>query len=132
MKYTIDIGGTKGIKVDFLEFGIASEGAVQGWADLYINVQDNEMDIFTDSSKKVWIEWLNACCGDKNNPQERILPVVAKVFGGDDDTQGYRTIEIEHAYLASYVEQSVGSQHSYAATIRRAPIRKGKIEVKSS
>lgn len=127
MKYTIDIGGRGEVMVDSIEFGVATEGAVEGWADIYISVRDSEMDIYTDPSKKVWIDWLNANCGEKHNPEERIVSVIAKVYGNDDTV--YRSIEIQNAYLADYVEESMAANHSYTAMIKRAPTRKGDIKV---
>jgi hypothetical protein len=41
----------------------------------------------------------------------------------------YRTIEITEAYLAGYTEQSMGANHSYSATIRRAPSRQSQINL---
>jgi hypothetical protein len=125
VKYVVEIKGNE-IEVDAVVFG--ADNTSEGWAELYITVEDLTEDIF-DSSKNVWIEWLNANCGDKHNPGERILRVVVKVFGGPNDNTLYRTMEIEHAYLASYVEKSQGTDHSYSATIRRAPRRRGEFRV---
>jgi hypothetical protein len=127
MQYTIDIGGNGEIQVDKLEFSVITEGAVDGWPEIYINVVDSEMDIYTDSRKKVWIEWLNDNCGQKNNPEKRVVKVVAKVRGYDGTV--YRTIEINEAYLDSYIEESMGAHHSYMATIKRAPSRKSEINL---
>lgn len=127
MKYTIDIGGNGEIQVDHLEYGVFTEGSVEGWPDIYISVSDSEMDIFTDARKRKWIEWLNDNCGQKSNPEKRILNVVAKVISNTGEV--YRTIEITEAYLASYTEESMGANHAYSATIRRAPSRQSQINL---
>jgi len=130
MKYTVQIKDSAEFDVDFLEFGIAGDGASEGWADLYIRVVDEEEEIYTDADKKsVWMEWLDACCGEKNNPEERIRKVVAKVYGGDTDSDVYRTLTIENGYIDSYVESSAGTTYQYQAVIKRAPLKKGKVSV---
>jgi hypothetical protein len=110
-----------------LEYGVVNEGSVEGWPEIYITVRDSEMDIYTNAGKRKWIEWLNDNCGHKSNPEKRILKVVAKVMGNGGEV--YRTIEITEAYLAGYTEQSMGANHSYSATIRRAPSRQSQINL---
>jgi 5-keto 4-deoxyuronate isomerase len=127
MKYTINIGGNGEIQVDYLEYGVVNEGSVEGWPEIYITVRDSEMDIYTNAGKRKWIEWLNDNCGHKSNPEKRILKVVAKVMGNGGEV--YRTIEITEAYLAGYTEQSMDANHSYSATIRRAPSRQSQINL---
>ena len=130
MKYTVSLNGTK-IDVDELEFGVIG-GSPEGNIDLYIRITDMEEDIYTEGSKKnLWTTWLNACCEDKNNPKERIRKVEAKIFGGENDSQLYRTIVIENGYLASFVESSGGTQYSYEVTLKRAPRKKGVVSVKA-
>jgi len=129
MKYTIAIGGGGEFEVDSMVFGVVGAETVEGWADVRIQVNDEEEDIYTDEKKKVWIEWLDKCCMDKHNPEERIRKVVAKVYGGDDDSDAYRTVTIENGYLDRYVEHSEGDNHSYEATIRRAPKKQGEVKV---
>ena len=75
MEFKIKIGDNDEIRVDHLEFGVSTQGATEGWADVYIRVRDMEADIYTDETKKIWIEWLNDNCGEKNNPEKRVLPV---------------------------------------------------------
>lgn len=130
MEFKIKIGDSEEIRVDNLEFGVSTEGTTDGWADVFISVRDMETDIYTDESKKIWIEWLNDNCGDKNNPEKRVLPVEAKIYS--DQETVYRSVTIENAYLASYVEDSMGAVHSYSAVIRRAPTRKGDIKIKAT
>ena len=130
MEFKIKISDNDEIRVDHLEFGVSTEGATEGWADVYIRVRDMEADIYTDETKKIWIEWLNDNCGEKNNPEKRVLPVEAKIYS--DEEEVYRSVSIEHAYLASYMEDSMGANHSYNAEIRRAPTRKGDIKIKAS
>lgn len=129
MKYTIDIGGNGEISVDHLEYGVIMDGSVEGWPEIYISVRDTEMDIFTNAEKRTWIKWLNDNCGQKNNPEKRIVKVVAKVTSNSGEV--YRTIEINQAYLASYTEESMEGNHAYNATIRRAPSRQGQINILS-
>ena len=130
MDYKIKIGSSDEILVDFLEFGAATEGYTEGWPEVYISVRDSETDIYADKSKKAWIEWLNEYCGEKDNPEKRIVPVVAKIYS--DDGKVYRTFTIENAYLASYEEVSTPKNHSYVAEVRRADSRKGDINIKAS
>jgi hypothetical protein len=127
MEYKINIDNRGEIQVDSLEYGINAEGSTEGWGEIYIRVEDVEKDIYTNQSKRVWIEWLDANCGEKHNPEERILPVVATIYG--DDETPYRSITIEEAYLSHYVEHSMGAYFSYVAEIRRAPTRKGDIKI---
>ena len=79
-------------------------------------------------NSKIWIKWLNACCGYKHNPKERVVKVVAKIYETNEQSRVYRSIEIEKAYLASYVEVSMESGHHYAATIKPGPA-KGNIDI---
>lgn len=130
MKYTIQVRDSEEFDVDFMEYGIHSDGASEGWADLYIRVVDHEEEIYTDPAKKsVWTEWLDCCCGEKNNPQDRVRQVVARVYGGDEDNEVYRTMTIENGYLDSYVERSSGTDFQYQAVIKRAPLKKGEVSV---
>ena len=130
MKYTITVRGTE-IEVDELEFGV-HKGSPEGNVDLYIRVADNEEDIYTGEAKKtLWTEWLDACLEDKQNPGERIRKVEAKVFGGESDSTPFRTLVIEHGFLADFDEHSQGIDYGYTALIRRAPRKKGEISVKA-
>ena len=132
MIYKLTIGDGEEFRVDDLTYGINADGAVEGFADIFISVSDREEDIFKEASKKVWLEWLDACCGDKHNPEERIRRVVAKIYAGDENTDVVRNIKIEKAYLASYVESSEGTNHYYKAEIRRAPERNAEVTVTAS
>ncbi len=122
MKYTVDIDGNE-IEVDGLEYGVLS-GSSEGNIDLYVRIIDEKMDIYDSDKKDVWISWINACIGEDHNPEERIKPIIVKVYGGEADTDCYRTITIKHACIASYQEMSGRDEHSYEVIIKRAP-RKG-------
>jgi hypothetical protein len=132
MKYTVEIGGDP-IEVDGIEFGVL-DGSPEGNIDLYIQIFDSEEDIYTDESKRTkWIDWLNSCMGPEHDPAERIKTVTAKVFGGPEDGQCFRTIKIEHACIASFTEKAGASDFNYEVTIKKAP-RKAKtnhVEVKA-
>lgn len=132
MKYTLSIDGDE-IIVDGIEFGMRS-GSPEGNIDLYIKVFDSEEDIYTDESKRsIWIDWLNKCMGPEHEASERIKPVTAKIFGGPEDGECYRTIKIEHACIASFNESAGASDFNYEVTIKKAP-RKAKtnlVEVKA-
>lgn len=122
MKYTVAIDGNE-MEVNGIEFGML-DGNPEGNIDLYLRVFDSEEDIYTDASKRtVWIDWLNNCLGTTRDPAERIKPVVAKVYGGSGDQECYRTIRIQHACIASFVESAGADEFHYEVTIKRAPRR---------
>lgn len=128
MKYIVNVRGTE-IDVDELEFGVM-HGSPEGNVDLYVRIEDREEDIYTSEDKKtLWTEWLNACCEDKNNPKDRIRRVEAKVYGGENDAQLYRSIVIEHGYLASFVEMSGGTDYEYEVVLKRAPRKAGEVSI---
>jgi hypothetical protein len=119
MKYTVEVEG-KEIEVDGIEFGTTS-GSAEGNINLFITVFDRDEDIYTNESKRdMWINWLDKCLGDKHNPAERIKPVVAKIWGGPNDSVCYRTIRIHDACMDSFNEMSSGMDCSYTVTITRA------------
>ena len=135
MKYELTIRDKK-FEVPNLEFGIYSEGNSEGGSALYIRASDHEEDIYTDSNKRdVWVEWLDSCCGSKDNPEDHVRKVVAEVKGGNDDAQLLRKVVIENAYISSFSESSTTKDgmdsYSYQVEIRRAPHQAGEISVSS-
>ncbi len=128
MKYTLDIAGSE-LEVDGITFG-THNGSSEGNIDLFITVFDREEDIFTDTQKSgIWLDWVAKCVGEAN-PRDRIRKVIAKISGGENDGECYRTITIENACISSFVEHSGGDQHQYEVTIRKSPRKAREDQVK--
>jgi len=129
MKYTISVAGGEEIEVDSMQFGMG-KGSPEGNIELFVCVTDLEEDIYTESGKKnLWTGWIDKCCMDKHNPNERIRKVVAKVYGGDGDDTLYRTVTIENACITSFRESSMGTHFEMEVVIKRAPRKAGEISV---
>jgi hypothetical protein len=138
MKYTLQINEST-FEVDGLEVGVL-QGSSTGNIDLYIRIEDSDMDIYESPAKKdFWSEWVDQCCADKGNPETRVRKVVAKVMGGDKNNETWRTVTIEKGYISRFTEISDRgnpvrrrpTEYKYEATIRRAPNKKGEVSIKA-
>jgi hypothetical protein len=133
MKYKLTISG-ESIEVPYMEFGIDSNDASEGWADLYVKIEDWEQHVYTDPAKKsFWVNWLDSYCMKKDNPQDRIKSVIAEVYGGTNNDELFRKVSIENAYISAFREGNLlgddREQMDLMVEIRQAPHLHGDVSV---